>query len=637
MDTSAPPANKHASGSSRRHHKSRSGRSGGRHKSSSDGVKMMQDQYFQQLQRQYYGGGGGYHNYNNYYPMQYPNHNMPPPPPPPPLPGYGFPPPPQSQAPPSPSTTSPPSIPMNQQQMMMNRQHPFPMDRHPMDRPLRRDRGVSFDAANFPFHTRDPNPSPSYGSIPTSTRSASAGATASGAFSAMNELYSVIGPVSGGGMAGGGGGGGGTSNRELGSRRASHRRTQSDSVVVPREPPLPLPPLPEGFSVGSSNNPSLAIPSIMRTNSYGSQGSHQSFLTRHLNNYGPLPNAPGGMGMHHTLGNYPDFTGETAALLAQQQGMGAGGGNGGGAGGGGRAKMHMRQNSVNLFMKPFKGEKQPKVCRDIIFVVVFILQLAIMFVVGLKFGPEAIVANSNGLGPGEGLDDDASLVMEDGDDLLLLDYRNIMKIAITCGAFAIVVSALTLAFMMAMSRRLVYVALVLSIGVSFAWGTIGIGISPKSFVPITGIITLMLTVGYMFVVWDRIPFASANLTTALTGVRDNLSLVGVAFLFQFLTLIFSIFYSFTFVGLHNATHNGELAEISDRSMICLNVLLWVSFYWTFQVLRVSNSPILQCIMTPLLLRYLKSVLSPFCYAACRYCHSSWYYWKLVVRTAFCSL
>jgi hypothetical protein len=448
-------------------------------------------------------------------------------------------------------------------------------------------RGVSFDAAHFPFHARDPNSIPMHGAIPTCDRSASSAAsTQSGAFSAMNELYSVIGLGGGGGSGTGDGGRGAVNIRGSGSRRLSHRRVQSDSMVVPCEPSVPLPPLPEGFSVGSSN-PSVAVPTIMRTNSYGLQASHQPTLSRHMSHYGPLPNA-GGLGMH-TIGNYPDFTGETAALLGKHlDNIGAGGGNGGGVGVGGRAKMHMRQNSVNMFMKPFKGEKQPRVCRDIIFVVLFILQLAIMMVVGLRFGPEAVVASSNDLGPGEGLDDDASMVMQGSDDLLLLDYRNIVKIAITCGAFAIVVSALTLAFMMAMSRRLVYVALVLSIGVSFAWGTIGIGINPKSFVPITGIITLMLTVGYMFVVWDRIPFASANLTTALTGVRDNLSLVGVAFLFQFLTLIFIIFYSFTFVGLHNATHTGELAEISDRSMFCLNGLLWVSFYWTFQVLRVRE-------------------------------------------------
>lgn len=465
----------------------------------------------------------------------------------------------------------------------------------------RRMRGVSFDAASFPFQSIDANLSSSHG-VPPSTRSAAnTTTTSSGAFSAMNELYSVIGPTSGGG--GGAGGGGGGSNRGgVGPRRSSHRRTQSDSVVVPREQPtLPLPSLPESRSVVGGER---GVPTLMRTNSYGSQGSHQSFLARHLNNYGPLPNSNaggGGMGMH-PMGNYPDFIPEeTAALLAQQHHS-----NNSNMGAGGKTKMHMRQNSVNMYMKPFTGEKQPKVCRDVIFVVLFILQLAIMIVLGLKFGPEAVVATSSN-GPGEGLDDDAAMIMEDSDDLLLLDYRNILKIAITCGAFAIVVSALTLAFMMAMSRRLVYVALVLSIGVSFAWGTIGIGISPKSFVPITGIITLMLTVGYMFVVWDRIPFASANLTTALTGVRDNLSLVGVAFLFQFLTLIFSIFYSFTFVGLHNVTHNGELAEISDRSMIGLNVLLWVSFYWTFQVLRVRITLLRLYIFTPLLIMYTKFV------------------------------
>ncbi len=502
-----------------------------------------------------------------------------------------------------------------------------------MDRTPRRVRGVSFDASHFPFHTRDPNSSPMHGAIPSSDRSVSTTAsTHSGAFSAMNELYSVFG-LGGGGS--GDGGRGAINTHGTGSRRLSHRRAQSDSMVDSLEPSVPLPPLPEGFSVGSSN-PSVAAPTIMRTNSYGLQGSHQPFLSRHLSHYGPLPNA-GGLGVR-TIGNYPDFTGETAALLGKHldNNIGAGGRSGGSVGVG-RSKMHMRQNSVNMFMKPFKGAKQTRVCRDVIFVVLFLLQLAVMMVVGLRFGPEAVVASSNGLGPGEGLDDDASMVLEGSDDLLLLDYRNIMKIAITCGVFAIVVSALTLAFMMAMSRRLVYVALVLSIGVSFAWGTIGIGINPKSFVPITGIITLMLTVGYMFVVWDRIPFASANLTTALTGVRDNLSLVGVAFLFQFLTLIFIIFYSFTFVGLHNATHTGELAEISDRSMICLNGLLWMSFYWTFQVLRVSDP--LDILASILSLLYYLFVLSSWTSCCTAYCnsHSSWYHWKLVVWGAFCSL
>lgn len=256
-----------------------------------------------------------------------------------------------------------------------------------------------------------------------------------------------------------------------------------------------------------------------------------------------------------------------------------------------KSRSHMRQQSVNLFMTNYRGKEQPRKCRDVLFAILFLLQLGVMCVIGLKYGPDALVATSAELGPQQGLEDDDSTldkVESDSDDdtPLVLAYWNIVKMAYTCGAFAVIVSACALAFMMAMSRRLVYVALVLSIGVSFAWGTIGIGISPKSFVPITGIIALMLTVGYMFVVWDRIPFASANLTTALTGVRDNLGLVCIAFECQFLALVCSIYYSFTFVGLHNVMYNGGL-EMSDKLKFLVDVLLLVSYYWTYQVLRVS--------------------------------------------------
>ena len=291
---------------------------------------------------------------------------------------------------------------------------------------------------------------------------------------------------------------------------------------------------------------------------------------------------------------------EMDAILARHNAAAANHNNNnlGGGNKGSRSRSHMRQNSVNLYMKSFKGEVQPKgQFKDVLFGILFILQLVLMCIVGLKFGPDALVPTSEDLGLEEGLgDDDTELdniiggfdgdVENEDDTKIVLAYQNIVKMAYTCGAFAIIVSALALAFMMAMSRRLVYVALVLSIGVSFAWGTIGIGISPKSFVPITGIIALMLTVGYMFVVWDRIPFASANLTTALTGVRDNLGLVGVAFLFQFLALVCSIYYTFTFVGLHDAMHAGALKGISDNAMIVLDALLLVSYYWTYQVLRV---------------------------------------------------
>ena len=252
-----------------------------------------------------------------------------------------------------------------------------------------------------------------------------------------------------------------------------------------------------------------------------------------------------------------------------------------------------------------------------------------MCFVGITYGPDALVANSEMLGPKRGeQDDDATDAAVDQDaEPLVLAYWNIIKMAYTCGAFAVIVSGCALAFMMAMSRRLVYVALVLSIGVSFAWGTIGIGISPKSFVPITGIIALMLTVGYMFVVWDRIPFASANLTTGLTGVRENLGLVCIAFECQFLALVCSIYYSFTFVGLHNAMNVGRL-EIGENWKVAVNVLLFISYYWTYQVLRVSFGFRWYCSVL-VVFSYTDTMI--FLFVAHCHGHSGRHHWKLVVQ------
>ena len=308
-----------------------------------------------------------------------------------------------------------------------------------------------------------------------------------------------------------------------------------------------------------------------------------------------------------------------------------------------QSRTHMRQHSVNLYMKAYKGEQQPTSCKDVFFVILFILQLVGMAYVGYEFGPKAFVKSHSIYG----MDDDstssssspAASTGEDDTDDIKLHYHNIVNMASICGVFAIIVSALALAFMMVMSRRLVYVALVLSIGVSFAWGTIGIGISPQSFVPITGIITLLLSVGYMFVVWERIPFASANLTTAVTGVRDNLGLVGIAFFFQFMALVCSIWYSFAYVGLHDAMNSADY-DTSDRAKIVVHVLFLVSYYWTFQVLRVSVTTTTKFRITFIICYYsrlLKFIFfaSSFSTAHC-HGHSGGYNWKLVVWPIFCS-
>ena len=203
-----------------------------------------------------------------------------------------------------------------------------------------------------------------------------------------------------------------------------------------------------------------------------------------------------------------------------------------------RRKMHMRQKSAQLFMEDTKGVQQPLACRDVLFYLLFVVHIIGVLYLGAHYSRDALMVNKT------------------ADEWTVnVDYRNLIFVAALCGAFAVTLSILTLLVMTVIVRRLVQVSLILAIALSFAWGTIGIGVSPKPVVPITGFIALALSVGYTFVVWDRIPFASANLLAGLTGVRRHAGTVLVALFFQFLALIWSIYYTFVVIGVYDALRN----------------------------------------------------------------------------------
>ena len=129
-------------------------------------------------------------------------------------------------------------------------------------------------------------------------------------------------------------------------------------------------------------------------------------------------------------------------------------------------------SSVNDFTATNMGRTQPTSYRDVRYGVLFLAKLAVVAVVGAQYGPDALAD----------LDDNAHT---------LLAYRYVL---------ALVALALALAGMMARSQRLVSAALSLAIGVSFIWETIRIGPSPIRLVLASGIVLLVLMVGYAFVV-----------------------------------------------------------------------------------------------------------------------------------------
>jgi hypothetical protein len=76
------------------------------------------------------------------------------------------------------------------------------------------------------------------------------------------------------------------------------------------------------------------------------------------------------------------------------------------------------------------------------------------------------------------------------------------------------------------------------------------------------------------------------LHAGLTGVRRNAGTVLVALFFQFLALVWSIYYTFVVVGVYNALLEGDL-KLSKNATVFVYTMLFISYFWTYNVLLVS--------------------------------------------------
>jgi hypothetical protein len=97
--------------------------------------------------------------------------------------------------------------------------------------------------------------------------------------------------------------------------------------------------------------------------------------------------------------------------------------------------------------------------------------------------------------------------------------------------------------------------------------------SSNMFMGIFGIVMFAIGICYAKLVWPRIPFAAANLNTALTAVKANMGLTVVAYSMMTIAFAWTMFW---FVGLGDAATNSNAPVL---------FLLLVSYYWVHQVLQ----------------------------------------------------
>ena len=174
--------------------------------------------------------------------------------------------------------------------------------------------------------------------------------------------------------------------------------------------------------------------------------------------------------------------------------------------------------------------------------------------------------------------------ISDGWSKIQVDYRNALQICCITGLYAAALTSLTIGFMMILSKSLIQTALIFTILICFAWGTVGIVLSPYSFVPVLGFIALALSLGYAVVIWDAIPFWACNLSTALTGVRCVADTLLLGFIMLVLTFFWCIIWGFAFIGTYdNLSHGSETMPWLPGTNGLVLSLLVVSMFWTYNV------------------------------------------------------
>ena len=88
-------------------------------------------------------------------------------------------------------------------------------------------------------------------------------------------------------------------------------------------------------------------------------------------------------------------------------------------------------------------------------------------------------------------------------------------------------------------------------------------------------------------VWDRIAFAATNLSVALKGMRSTFDIPCVGYCVLAVTFLWTVWWIFALIGTLNFLSDDE--EISDDLIYVVVAFFLFSYYWTFQVIKVSHS------------------------------------------------
>ena len=205
------------------------------------------------------------------------------------------------------------------------------------------------------------------------------------------------------------------------------------------------------------------------------------------------------------------------------------------------------------------------------------------------------------------------------------------------GVISLVICSLNLQIMVCCAKPLIKIALIcnaLSMCImaimSFANGMVLVGV--------IGAVFAFLAICFACSVWQRIPFAASNLAAATTAIRQNLCVTSFAYLSVVISFLWNLWWFVTvssFVAVkyfeqaeeqNNNNDGTEVAYQADPKTGFIMFFFFVSYYWTYQVIKVRLNSKLDFLNTICTLTFLILNAEP------PPCHNRWCCGNLVVHT-----
>jgi Plasma-membrane choline transporter len=240
----------------------------------------------------------------------------------------------------------------------------------------------------------------------------------------------------------------------------------------------------------------------------------------------------------------------------------------------------------------YKGEAQPTRCNDVFFGILFYAHLAVIAWATIAYLPQMynMVSdeysyNSEGGGGRLLQDNNAQGESNSEEESNVSSLNQIYIYLCVSGVAGVILCSLALSFMMVFAGALIKTALWFNIIVAGILAVLSLlsGVIPMA---IMFSFAFGLSCYYTYVVWRRIPFAAANMTTAITAVRANIGVTLFAYFSLILTFLWSTWWSLSFLSTTFVVSGCNLEGACETEPNGLLVFAFlVSYYWTAQVIR----------------------------------------------------